>query len=307
MAHGTPLIAFGLIADVHACGRPDPDGPEPESAGTRRYRGALEKLSRFAEAMDGARAGFIAVLGDLIDKPPESERQLAERRAEALVYLSEATVRLARFGGPCHLLFGNHDTDFLSKTEFVRHAADGVASNPGYRSWTAGGVHFIALDGGYRADGPAYSGVPGDPGHPYEWSDANIHAEQRDWLADDLATHPLPAVVLIHQPLGPMDIADPAFDPRHRVRQAGEVNRILEGSGRVLAVFSGHWHQGGTVTVNGIPHIGLTASAAFGPDPIAHGQHALVTVSALDGRRYALSVSGYGRQASGTWIVRADV
>jgi alkaline phosphatase len=59
-------------------------------------------------------------------------------------------------------------------------------------------------------------------------------------------------------------VLDAAFDPKHSVKNAAAVRSLLEQSKKVLAVFSGHYHDGGYQEVNGIRYVVLQANAAYG-------------------------------------------
>ena len=81
------------------------------------------------------------------------------------------------------------------------------------------------------------------------------------------------------------------------MRNAPAVRQLLEKSGKVAAVFSGHYHDGGFQTVNGIPYVVLQANAAYGNDVSYHNQYAVVDVFA-DGKKVKTVVSGHGMQRS---------
>jgi hypothetical protein len=99
----------------------------------------------------------------------------------------------------------------------------------------------------------------------------------------DLAANRLPTVVLTHQLLNPEEQVDKDFDPKHTVRNAAEVRTLLEKSGNVLAVFAGHYHDGGYQQVGGIHYVTLQANAAYGNDSSYHNQYATVEVSSEGG------------------------
>jgi len=153
----------------------------------------------------------------------------------------------------------------------------------------------VVLDAGFKADGNAYSGIPATAGAGYSWADANIPAEEINWLKADLKANALPVIVLSHQYLNPAEQIDPLFDPAHAVKNAAEVRSILEQSGRVLAVFAGHYHDGDFQQVNGISYVGLQANTAYGSDVNYHNQYATVDIRA-DGKKYQVVVAGNGLQ-----------
>lgn len=75
----------------------------------------------------------------------------------------------------------------------------------------------------------------------------------------DLAGTEKPVVVFAHQRLD----REPADS--HTVKQAPEVRKILEMSGKVKAVFQGHSHENDLRTVAGIPYCTLKAVGEVSP------------------------------------------
>ncbi len=127
---------------------------------------------------------------------------------------------------------GNHD-GFALPNEKLRGS--------GFSVHVVDGVHFIVLDGNYDWDGNPYGGVDGD------WTKCLISQDQVEALKAELATCTA-AVVLCHYVLDPRDTL--AYTPKN----AEEVRRILEESGKVQAVFQGHYHEGFEQVYNGIPY-----------------------------------------------------
>ena len=88
------------------------------------------------------------------------------------------------------------------------------------------------------------------------------------------------------------------------MRNAAEVRSVLEKSGVVIAVFSGHYHEPGYQLVNGIHYVMLQANVAYGNDASYHNQFATVDVLA-DGRNFRVLVNGNARQK--THILKASL
>ena len=103
----------------------------------------------------------------------------------------------------------------------------------------------MVLDANYRADGEEY-----DHGN-FDWVDTNIPTSQLDWLRQQLHANPFPSVVFVHQLLD--------GEGSHYINNAVEVRKILEDSGKVLAVFQGHQHDGQYSLINGIHYYTLPA------------------------------------------------
>lgn len=294
----TKLLSFGLITDTHVSDKTDQAPAITVNATARYFTGGLTKIEAFAQAMNQANAAFIAELGDYTDNPAKASLSYEQRRLLALGFVDAAEAKFAQFKGPRYHVFGNHDTDQLSKEDYLAHISNtGIPAGASYYSFNQGGVHFIVLDASFKADSSAYSGIPNTPGAGYLWSDANVPAAELSWLKADLSANKLPVIVLGHQFLNPAEQVDPLFDPAHTIKNAADVRAILENSGKVLAVFAGHYHDGGYQEVNGIAYIGLQANTAYGNDVSYHNQYATIDVRA-DGPRYQVAVAGHGLQKS---------
>jgi 3',5'-cyclic AMP phosphodiesterase CpdA len=299
-AQATRIARFGLITDTHVCDKADQATAISLNASPRYFTGGLAKLDVFAAAMNQAGAAFVAELGDFTDNPADGSLAYDRRKAAALGFLESAEARLSAFKGPRYHVVGNHDTDQLAKEDVAARILNGnapAAKDKSYYSFDQGGIHVIVLDAGYKADGAAYSGVPGSAGAGYAWSDANVPAAELEWLKADLAAAKLPTVVLSHQLLCPQEQVDAAYDPAHSVKNAGDVRAVLEKSGLVVAAFAGHYHDGGYMKVNGIHYVCLQANAAYGNDASYHNQYATVDVY-RDGKNVQVAVAGNGNQRS---------
>jgi alkaline phosphatase len=249
-------IVIGLVADVHYADR-DPWG-------TRHYRDSAAKLTRFVETMKRHRVAFAVVLGDLVDKGKDLATETA--------YLACIEAVFRRFEGERHHVLGNHDVATFTKEQFV-----GAAGMPAaHYAFDAGGYHFVVLDACYRRDGEPYGAGN------FEWTDTAIPLTEQRWLAADLAAATSPCVVFVHQRLD--DDGNP-----HTVKNAPEVRRLLERSGKVVAVFNGHDHRGGYSRIGGIHYVTLRAMVeGAGPE---NNAYALARVAAA-----GIRVRGFGRQ-----------
>jgi alkaline phosphatase len=297
-AQASSLVTFGVITDTHVCDKPDQSSAIALTASPRYYTGGLAKLEAFGKAMNDSGVDFVIELGDFTDNPANGTLPPEQRRKAALGFMETTEASFARFKGPRYHVVGNHDNDQASKEDFLSKVTNtGIAASSTYYSFDKGGIHFIVLDAGFKADGSPYSGIPGQPGFGFSWDDANIPAGQLSWLKADLAATKFAVIVFIHQELNPQELVDAAFDPKHCVKNAPAVRSLLEGSRKVLAVFSGHYHDGGYQEVNGIRYIVLQASAAYGNDASYHNQYATVKVFS-EGKRYTVAVAGSGMQRS---------
>jgi len=67
-----------------------------------------------------------------------------------------------------------------------------------------------------------------------------VNPDQLAWLSNDLAANNSPVIILIH---GDLSDTIPESNGYYRVNNRLAIRTILENSGKVLAVFSGHCHN----------------------------------------------------------------
>ena len=218
-------VTFGLITDLHHADKPP--------AGSRHYRETLGKLAEAAKQFETDRPVFVVELGDLIDAADSVETELT--------YLKTVNKAFSAINKDRHYVLGNHCVDTLTKEEFL----DGVAQQKGYYSFDRGGVHFVVLDACFTSGGKPYGRKNS------KWNDANIPSDEVDWLKDDLKGTDKKVVVFAHQRL---DVAND-----YGIKNAAEVRKVLEGSGKVLAVFQGHSHKNDYKEIGGIHYCTLVA------------------------------------------------
>lgn len=219
------LVTVGLITDLHYADKPP--------AGTRYYRETLNKMAEVARQFGKDRPDFVVELGDLIDA--------ADSVKTEQTYLKRINKEFSALSKDRHYVLGNHCVDMLTKEEFL----GGVGQKRSYYSFDRGGVHFVVLDACFRSDGKPYGRKNS------KWNDANVPAEEVDWLKGDLKATDKKVVVFAHQRL---DVAND-----YGVKNAAEVRKVLEGAGKVLAVFQGHSHKNDYKEVGGIHYCTLVA------------------------------------------------
>lgn len=220
-----PLLRAGLITDLHYA--------DKAPSGTRHYRETLAKLEEAADRFASEGLSLLIELGDLIDAADSVQTELG--------YLKTINQKYSAICSDRHYVLGNHCVDTLKKEEFLGE----IGQKDSYYSFDHTGFHFVILDSCFRSDGTAYQR------RNFQWTDANIPASELEWLRADLAATGLPTIVLAHQRL---DVST-----NHGVRNGDAVRRILEESGRVLAVFQGHSHQNDLKQINGIHYCTLAA------------------------------------------------
>ena len=258
----TENFAFGLVTDLHYA--------DMDMRNNRHYRDSLAKFEACVARFNDLEPAFVVELGDFIDG--------GEKDAE-IAHLEKIAGVFGLFGGGRYHVLGNHDMATLSKEEFI--ALSGALGK--WYSFSHGRFHFIVLDGNFNADGSDYNAGN------FVWTDTWIHPPQKDWLLGELERfRDGSVIVFIHQNLDD----DPADAKNmHRVNNAPEIRRILEGAGNVQAVFQGHKHVGGFSVVNGIPYVTLGA-AVEGP---GLENNAFALAKSADG---TMSMTGFGTQVS---------
>ena len=257
-------LRFGLVTDLHYADKPP--------AGTRHYRETLAKLDEAAGRFAKDGPDFVVELGDLIDAADAVDTELA--------YLKRIDKEFSAISRARHYVLGNHCVDMLTKDEFL----GGVGQKKSYYSFDTGGAHFVVLDACFRSDGKPYGRKNS------KWNDANVPAEELDWLAADLKGTDKKVVVFAHQRL---DVAND-----YGVKNAAAVRKVLEGSGKVLCVFQGHSHKNDYKEVGGVHYCTLVGMVE-GSGAENNG-YATAEVRA-DG---TIAVAGFRRQKSYTWAGR---
>jgi hypothetical protein len=253
---------FGLVTDSHYA--------DADASGTRFYRESIAKMREAVERLRAERVGFLASLGDTKDMAAD------ETDDRTLAHLTAIEAEIQRFGGPTYHVLGNHDMDNLSKSQFLSRIANtGVAPDRGYYAFSRGGLRFVVLDACYAANGRDYD--HGD----FDWRDTSVPPAELDWLSRELASAAEPVVVLAHQRLdGSGDLY---------VNNSAAVRAVLEQSGNVLAVFTGHDHPGGYNQINGIHY--YTQIAMVEGSGEANNAYTVVGVDA----NLNMTVTGYRR------------
>jgi predicted phosphodiesterase len=224
-ANAKPALRVGLMTDLHYA--------DKEPTRTRFYREALVKLDEAVDHFNREQPAFVVELGDFIDHADEIDQEIE--------WLKEMERHYTRLGMPRHYVLGNHCVDTLTKAEFAQH----TKAAGGHATIESGGITFLILDACYREDGTAYQRKN------FDWQDANLPKHELSWLEAQLGKAGGPVIVLAHQRLD--------VEKTHVVRNAAEVRRLFEKSGKVHAVFQGHSHQNDYQQIEGIHYTTLVA------------------------------------------------
>lgn len=283
------LLKAGIITDMHRTTKAD--------STTRVYSASMNKMKVFIEAMKKEKPAFIIELGDFVDTlAPGTDPAANLREIESL---------FTSFGGPAYHVLGNHDFDNLKREAFLSGVTNtGIEQGKTYYSYDAGGVHCIVLDADYTPGKfrPYDMNTPEDTF--WTWVDTIIPPQELEWLKADLGKTDKPVLVFSHQTLDRVDTQD------HNIKNASAVRAVLEESGKVLAVISGHDHQGGYSNIKGIHYVALNGnvgvndyrtwdvtSAEKGLDIHKDNQFCILEIT-RKGKTYKLNFEGRGRQPS---------
>ena len=227
-------VRFGMITDLHFAHR--------ANLNTRHYEESMQKTEIAIKEFKKHNLDFVIELGDLKDMSAQNKRE------ETISFLTEIEACLQSYGAPFYHVLGNHDMDNISKQDFLSHITNpGEANGKSYYSFVKKGIKFIVLDANYNADQSDY-----DAGN-FDWEVALIPDIEMEWLAEELKRGDEPVIIFCHQLL---DSENQLYKGLF-VQNAGEVNKLLVASKRVLAVFQGHHHAGSYSVQNGIHYFTL--------------------------------------------------
>ena len=224
-------MKLGLFTDPHYC---DKDV-------TCRTRRPVLSYGKIREAMETfVREGvdFVLCLGDIIDKCDDPQVNIEKTK--------EIADLIHSYSLPFYSLMGNHDAHVFTRREFNELVNGSPLPSP--ISITVCGKELILLDANYNDDGSSY--VPGE----VDWKNTYIPEEQLRSRGQKLNEPTVTeAYVFMHQNL------DPEVQKDHIVRNAEAVREVIRASGKVRAVFQGHYHKGHETVIDGIPYHTLPA------------------------------------------------
>jgi len=260
------VVRVGLVTDLHHADKP--------AHGTRHYRDTLAKLGEAANCFASKekpdeQPDFVVELGDFIDAAEDVETELD--------YLRQVSAVFNTMPGPKHHVLGNHCVDMLTKDEFL----SGVGQTESFYSFDSGGIHFVVLDSCFRTDGVPYGRKNS------RWDDANVPGDERDWLRADLEKGDAPVIVFAHQRLDD--------GKSHAVKNAADVRKLLEASGRVRLVLQGHAHKNDHQEIAGIHYVTLVAMVE-GASPDENG-YSIMDVM----REGSIRITGFRKQKNYDW------
>ncbi len=214
----------------------DPHYSSQELTGGNRYNSrSLDKMKTAYRDFQAAGCERIVCLGDLTDTDESREREVDNMRQIAALF--------AACPIPTTVVMGNHDAYVFEPAEF--YALLGGCEP---RDYSGEGKTLLFLNANHNPDGSPYHP------HAFRWDECYLPTEG---LRERLDAARGDVYVFLHQNL---DAACPAD---HRPRNAEEVCRILADSGKVKAVYQGHFHWGADTQRDGIRYVTLPATCCY--------------------------------------------
>lgn len=196
---------------------------------------ATARISEFVRDMEKRKADLIVQLGDFCQPKKTNE---------------DFIVAWNRFEGGKYHIMGNHDRDGgYSYEKILEFWGGSLETKIPYYSFDAHGYHFIVLNGNDKNPEKSGGGYP-----------TYIGNEQKQWLADDLASTSLPTFVFCHQPFD-LDVVRGKgdFDNGPEIRKTLEDAKGKDGKPKVKAVFTGHYHSDYHLVINDIWYIQINS------------------------------------------------
>ena len=268
------MLTLGFISDLHF-------GVETF------HNGKLRKLTRDAPKLAKAfvdrmneivRPDLVVNLGDDIE---DQDREIdLQRYRGCLQVLSRAKADLVHVPG-------NHDTIHLTHADLRATWGDGPWRDPVSErdlcyAFDRSGFRFIVL-------------------HTHEAQDVDITVgeAQLTWLASQLESSPLPAIVLMHHSASEQDLrGNYWFEGREHValvKERADLRRVLRESGKVRLVVNGHVHWNHFDVIDGLPYV-TVQSLIENLDEDAPGRAAAAhAVIRLTDRRTLIEIEGAER------------
>ena len=221
-------MKIGLYSDPHY-------SSQALTGGNRYNNKSLDKMAAAYRDFEAAGCDLILCLGDLTDTEDTKAQEVANMRAIAALF--------AACPIPTMVVMGNHDAYVFEPQEF--YALLGGCEP---RDMVMGNATLLFLDANYNPDGTPYHP------HDFRWDECYIPTAG---LRERIAAAEGDVTVFLHQNIDPNRPAD------HRPVNADKVCRILADSGKVKAVYQGHFHWGADNVVDGIRYVTLPAMCCY--------------------------------------------
>lgn len=221
-------MKLGIFADSHYC-------KEEILCRTRRPLLSLKKIKEAMDFFSCEKIDYCICMGDLVDR--------CDTHEETVFCLNEVMNLIEGYKIPFLLVPGNHDYAMLSAEELSDKAGIRI---PPYTVDTSSHL-LIVLDANYRSDFRRFD-VAG-----VDWKDSNVPPWQLMFLKETLMNATKSCIVLIHENL------DDGVQVNHVVKNASEVRKVIEDSGKVALVIQGHYHRGADRMIGGTRYLTVPA------------------------------------------------
>ena len=226
---------------------------------TCKFRRNNQSLKKIKEAYDyfvSQNCEMVICLGDLIDYERSS--------AEVLENLKEIAKLVASYSVKTVAIMGNHDAFTISVDDFYS-----ILKGCEPEDIMVDGKNLLFLDNCHHKDGTHYTTKGGDYRDTY-YPFADELKNKLDTLSGD-------TYIFMHQPIDPLPWTDykeheerlkvcecgPEFWDECSVVNAQEISDIVEKSGKVKAVYQGHFHFGKREEHNGVKYITVPSMAEY--------------------------------------------
>lgn len=259
------MTKFTAVTDMHYSDRLN-NGDRLNSLSAKKLKDALE-----SENKDN---GFIVNLGDTADGYPEYKPQLE--------LLGEIADIFKASGRKFYSVIGNHDTS-SDKHDYYK-----ILGMPNrYYTFDAGDYLGVVLDAAMDDPEKPY------PDHEMTWYTPYLDEEQIQWFQKTVNESEKRILVFTHFPF---IIPDPDCElinnpfRNHYILNRDKIMDVLCCNDKIRAVFSGHYHDGSVMLIDGKPFVIFRSMAEGGECTFADVE--------IDDE--TLKITGHGRQESFT-------
>lgn len=210
-------MKVGIFTDSHYCSR-------------EGNCDSLQKIKAAVSYFEKENCSIIVFLGDLIDKEDNHKKEIENLKQISDIF-NKCSIKI-------YVIIGNHDTFSFTKNEF--YTILGEEYRP--ENTCINGKNLLFIDSCHSHDANPYT-----PGF-CNWSDIYYpHTDELCHCLSNLGGDE--TYVFSHHNL------DPAVTENHRIKNAAQIRKILENSGKVRTVFQGHDHRYTKSDINGIHYI----------------------------------------------------
>lgn len=200
--------------------------------GERKRPMSLKKVKR-ALKEHADECDFVVNFGDTAD--------LFEGYKSQTSLWKETADTLRASGKKYYCLIGNHDTSTDKNTW-----AEIMGMPSRYYAFDWDGYRILVLDPNQNDEKTPY------PSEEIKWASCYIDDEQFEWMKKELEKAESEVIIFSHELF---ILQNRENDDDHVIRNREKLISLIEESGKVKAVFSGHYHYGDRVRHNGIEYI----------------------------------------------------